>query len=94
MFRISCRSSVLHPSLRPSMPQFDPSDLITISEAASAKDCSRTTLYRAIDDGRLNAVEIGDRQMLVRDQVYDAFEPKWKGERVRRHRDDDPQSPS
>lgn len=71
------------------MPSIDPSDLVSISNAAEKKNCSRTTIYRAIDDGRLTAVEVEDRKMLVRDDDFETFEPKWKGQRVRRHRDDD-----
>jgi excisionase family DNA binding protein len=74
------------------MSSIDPSNLVSISDAAREKDCSRTTLYRAIDDGRLNAVEVGDRQMLIRDEDFKAFEPRWKGQRVRKHRDDDSDS--
>jgi len=64
------------------MPQVDPSDLLSISEAAREKDCGRITLYRAIDDGRLNAVEAGGRTMLVRDETYVDYEPKRTGARV------------
>ena len=31
--------------------------------------CSRSTLYRAADDGRLNDVEVGGRRMLVKDDA-------------------------
>lgn len=74
------------------MPSVDPSDLISISDAADEKNCSRTTIYRAIEDDRLNAAEVSDRQMVIRDEVYEGFEPRWKGQRVRRHRDDDSDS--
>ena len=58
--------------------------LISFSDAAREKDCSRTTLYRAADDGRLNAVTVGDRRMIVQDGAYGAFEPRWLGGRVRK----------
>lgn len=74
------------------MPSIDPNDLISISEAAREIGCSRKTLYKAIDDDRLNAVEVGGRKMLVRDDDFEAFEPKWRGQRVRRHQDDDSNS--
>jgi excisionase family DNA binding protein len=74
------------------MPGIDPDDLITISAAAEEKGCSRTTLYRAISDDRLNAVEVGNRRMLVRDETFEAFEPEWKGERVRKYGDEDTDS--
>ena len=73
----------------PSMSSVDPSNLISISNAAEEKGCSRKTLYKAIRDGRLNGIEIDDRQMLIRDHAFEAFEPEWRGQRVRRHRDDD-----
>lgn len=50
------------------------------------RDCGRNTLYRAVDDGRLNAVMVGDRKMLVQDDEYEAFEPKETGARVHRNR--------
>jgi len=74
------------------MPSVDPSDLISISTAAEKKSCSRTTLYRAINDGRITAVEAAGRQMIVRDETFEDFTPRWKGQRVRRHRDDDSDS--
>lgn len=62
----------------------DVEDLITFTEAAEDKDCGRNTLYRAVDDGRLNAVKVGDRKMLVMDEKYRQFQPKWTGARARR----------
>lgn len=59
-------------------------NLVSFSEAAREKDCSRTTLYRAANDGRIKAVTVGDRRMLVQDADYEAFEPRWKGGRVRK----------
>lgn len=59
-------------------------DVITFSDAAREVGCSRTTLYRAVDDGRLMAVEVGGRKMILKDEAWDAFEPKLKGARVRK----------
>lgn len=67
----------------------DASDLVSFSTAAEEKDCSRTTLYRAVEDDRLNSVDVDGRQMLVRDDVYEQFEPRWKGGRVSKYSDDD-----
>lgn len=64
----------------------DASDLITFTEAAEDKNCGRNTLYRAVDDGRLNAVTVGDRKMLIQDEEYEAFVPKETGARVHRNR--------
>jgi excisionase family DNA binding protein len=58
-------------------------DLISITDAAEHFACSRTTLYRAIKDGRLNAVEVGGRTMLVKDDAWQAFEPVRIGGRAR-----------
>jgi excisionase family DNA binding protein len=74
------------------MPSVNPSDLISISSAAEKKSCSRTTLYRAINDGRITAVEAAGRKMIVHDADFEGFEPRWRGQRVRRHRDDDSDS--
>jgi excisionase family DNA binding protein len=63
------------------MPQVDPDDLLNIRDAAEQIGCSRTTLYRAIDDGRLDAVEVADRTMLHREDVA-SFEPKHTGARA------------
>ena len=59
-------------------------DVITFSDAAREIGCSRTTLYRAVDDGRLAAVEVGGRKMILKDDAWEDFEPKLKGARVRK----------
>ena len=46
-----------------------PDDLTSFSDAAREIGCSRSTLYRAADDERLNDVEVGGRRMLVKDDV-------------------------
>jgi len=66
-----------------------PDDLISFSDAAREIGCSRTTLYRAADDGRLNDVEVGGRRMLVKDEAWQEFEPRLKGARVRKLSDED-----
>jgi excisionase family DNA binding protein len=67
-----------------------PDDLISFSDAARTVGCSRTTLYRAADDGRLNDVTVGGRRMLVKDEAWERFEPNLVGARVRKlDRDDD-----
>ena len=60
----------------------DAADLISFSEAAEAKECSRTTLYKAANDGRLNDTEVGGRRMLIIDEAYEKFEPEWTGARA------------
>jgi len=68
-----------------------PDDLISFSDAAREIECSRATLYRAVDDGRLNDVEVGGRRMLLRDEAWEAFEPNLVGRRAQKldEQDDD-----
>ena len=67
----------------------DPDDLISFSDAAREIGCSRTTLYRAADDGRLNDMEVGGRRMLLKDEAWTDFEPRLKGGRVRKLEQED-----
>ena len=59
-------------------------EVISFSEAAEQIGCSRTTLYRAVDDGRLRDIEVGGRRMLVKNEAWEAFEPKLRGGRLRK----------
>lgn len=59
-----------------------PNDLISFTHAARKIGCSRSTLYRAADDGRLRDVEIGGRRMLIKDEAWEDFEPQFRGGRV------------
>lgn len=68
--------------------EMDPDDVITFSDAARDIGCSRTTLYRAVDDGRLNDVEVGGRRMLLKDEKWEDFEPKLTGGRVQMFEED------
>jgi len=61
-----------------------PNDLISFTDAAREIGCSRSTLYRAADDGRLKDVEVGGRRMLIKDEAWEDFEPRLKGGRVRK----------
>jgi excisionase family DNA binding protein len=61
-----------------------PEDLISFSDAAREIGCSRTTLYRAADDGRLNDVEVGGRRMILKDDAWDRFEPNLVGARAQK----------
>jgi len=67
----------------------DPDDLISFSDAAREIGCSRTTLYRAAGDGRLNDIEVGGRRMLLKDEAWEDFEPRLKGGRVRKLEQDE-----
>jgi excisionase family DNA binding protein len=64
--------------------EMDPDDLISFTEAARKIGCSRATLYRAASDGRLNDMEVGGRQMLVKDEAWEAFEPNLVGRRAQK----------
>ena len=66
-----------------------PDDLISFTDAARKIGCSRSTLYRAVDDGRLNDIEVGGRRMLIKDELWGDFEPRFKGERVRKLNQED-----
>lgn len=65
----------------------DAEDLITFTEAAKDKKCGRTTVYRAAWDGRLNTIEVGDRNMIVKDEKYEGFEPEYRGQEHRKPSD-------
>lgn len=66
-----------------------PDDLISFSDAAREIGCSRTTLYRAADDGRLNDVEVSGRRMLVKDEAWEDFEPNLIGARMQKLEEED-----
>jgi len=72
------------------MSKIDPEKLITISDAADKFGCSRTTIYRALDDGRLNDAHVGDRRFVIQDEAFEQFEPVWTGFRVEKYGDEGP----
>lgn len=59
-------------------------NVTTFSEAAEEKDCGRTTIWRAVKDGRLNTAPVGNRDMILRDETFDQFEPRNTGRRAAR----------
>jgi excisionase family DNA binding protein len=59
----------------------DTDALISISDAARQLGAGRATLYRALDDGRLNGVEVAGRTIIVQDEKWEAFEPEQQGAR-------------
>lgn len=67
----------------------DPNEVISFSDAASEIGCSRSTLYRAADDGRLNDVEIAGRKVILMDEAWENFEPKLIGGRARKMENQD-----
>lgn len=62
----------------------DISEVISFTDAAQVKQCGRNTLYRAVEDGRLNDIEVGGRRMLVKDERWDTFEPEVVGLRAQK----------
>jgi len=44
-------------------------DLMTIQEAARTLNITRASLYYAIETGKIKAVDVGGRKMLVRSDV-------------------------
>lgn len=67
----------------------DTDDLISITDAARQLQAGRATLYRALDDGRLNGVEVAGRTVIVQDEKWEAFEPKERGTRSPNYRKSD-----
>jgi len=61
-----------------------PDDLISISNAARTLECGRATLYRAIEDGRLTGAEVDGRQMILKDEAWEDFEPNFVGRRAQK----------
>lgn len=62
----------------------DTSEVISFTDAARVKQCGRNTLYRAVEDGRLNDIEVGRRRMIVKDEKWNAFEPESVGLRAQK----------
>jgi len=59
----------------------DTDDLISIADAARDLGAGRSTLYRALNDGRLNGVEVAGRTVIVQDEKWETFEPEERGAR-------------
>lgn len=61
-------------------------NVTTFSAAAKEKNCGRTTLYRAADDGRLSTADVGGTRMILLDEKYEQFEPHNVGARAARRK--------
>lgn len=46
--------------------------LVSTMQAAELLNCSRPSVYRLVQEGRLREVRIGDRRLIVRESI-DAF---------------------
>ena len=64
-------------------------NVTTFSVAAEEKGCGRATIYRAVEDGRLNTAKIGKRNMILRDEKYEQFTPKNTGFRKQKQANND-----
>ncbi len=50
-------------------------NVITLSGAARAKGCERTTIHRAIARGELHAADIGGQRAVLKDEAWEAWTP-------------------
>lgn len=53
-------------------------DVLSVPVAAEEKDCSRQTIYNALDRGALNGLRTGNTRLVIRDEAYQAFQVKRK----------------
>lgn len=60
-------------------------NVLTISEAAEEKGCSRQAIYNAIARGQLTRVQLGKITVISRDKRYDAYQVPETGGRLHRH---------
>ncbi len=60
---------------------FEP-NVITITELAREKGCSRQAIYNAIQRGDLNTTRLGTQTVVVKDTNYEAFQIKETGGRL------------
>jgi len=65
------------------MPSTEP-DLLTVSQAAREKSASRSTIYRALEDGRLNGRTVAGTVHVVADATWQGFKPTFIGRRAER----------
>ena len=63
-------------------------NVTTFSALARELNCSRATLYRAANDGRLNTAEVGGTRMILLDEKHEQFEPRNTGARAARQQQD------
>lgn len=63
------------------MTMFEP-NVITITQLAREKKCSRQAIYNAIERGDLNAARLGTQTVIVKDAKYEAYQIKETGGRL------------
>lgn len=64
------------------MPKPKP-NVVSFTAAAEEKDCHRSSLYRARDRGELTIVKVGNTSMILRNDAFEAWEPRGPGGRLR-----------
>jgi hypothetical protein len=62
-------------------------NVITLSGAARAKGCERTTIHRAIERGELHAADIGGQRAVLKDAAWGAWQPQETGARAAARKD-------
>jgi hypothetical protein len=58
-------------------------NVIPAPEAARRKDCSRQTIYNALDRGDLTEVSFQDSRLVLVDEKWEDWTPAMRGGRVR-----------
>lgn len=53
-------------------------NFISVRQAAEIKDCSRQTIYNALDRGDLNGFHAGGFRLVRRDGAFEAWKVKVK----------------
>jgi excisionase family DNA binding protein len=53
--------------------QLPDKELIGPSEASRRKDVARTTVYRAIDEGKINSFKVAGRTVIVVDDCFEQW---------------------
>ncbi len=57
-------------------------NVITVTEAARQKDCTRQAVYNAIKRGDLNTTHLGSQTVIVKDKTYAGFNVQQFGGRL------------
>ena len=57
-------------------------NVITVTEAARQKNCTRQALYNAINRGELNTTRLGSQTVIVKDQRYTGYQVREFGGRL------------
>jgi len=56
---------------------------LTITEAAKLKSCSRVTIYKWIEEGKLTIHEMARRKYIARDERFEEAKSQREGEMLR-----------